>query len=116
MLLQSVNFKGDQFSSLRKGFRPLVNYIGAKQKDGTKISIAALVMQALGNDEEVWIISFSMPSKYTKTNLPKTRDKSFSTEELEPSKTAIIKFNGRTDERMLRKKTEVLLHWLQHTD
>ena len=58
MLLQSVNVKGDQFSSLRKGFRPLLNYIGAKQRDGTKISITAPVMQALDNDEEDWIIPF----------------------------------------------------------
>ena len=80
MLLQSVNFRGDQFLSLRKGFRPLVNYIGVKQRDGTKISVAAPVMRAFGNDEEGWIISFSMPSKYTKTNLPKPRVKSLFTQ------------------------------------
>ena len=45
-----------------------------------------------------------MPSKYTKTNLPKPRDKSLFTEGPEPSKAATIKFNGRADEKMLRKK------------
>ena len=58
MLLQSVNVSGDQYSSLRKGFRPLVSYIGGKKRDGVKISMTAPVFQALGENEEDWVISF----------------------------------------------------------
>ena len=39
MLLQSVKVSGSQYQSLRKGFRPLVNYISAKGRDGKKISM-----------------------------------------------------------------------------
>ena len=41
MLLQSVKVSGSQYQSLRQGFRPLVNYISAKGRDGEKISMTA---------------------------------------------------------------------------
>ena len=116
MLLQSVNVAGDQYSSLRKGFRPLVSYIGAKQRDGDKISMTAPVIQALGDNHEDWIVSFSMPSRYTKTSLPDPSNNALFTEEFEPSTAAVIRFSGRTDEKMLLEKTEALLDWLQDTD
>ena len=46
MLLQSVKVSGDQYRALRLGFRPLVNYIGAKAREGEKISMTAPVMQS----------------------------------------------------------------------
>ena len=60
MLLQSVNVAGDQYSSSRKGFRPLVRYIEGKKRDGVKISMTAPSFQAIGKNEEDWITSFSM--------------------------------------------------------
>ena len=116
MLLQSVNVSGDQYSSLRKGFRPLVSYIGGKKRDGVKISMTAPVFQALGENEEDWVISFSMPSKYTKASLPNPSDDSLFSEELNPSTAAVIRFNGKANEKMLLEKTEALLDWLQDTD
>ena len=70
MLLQSVKVSGNQYKSLRQGFRPLVNYIGAKGREGEKISMTAPVMQSLGNTNNEWVVSFSMPSKYSKKTLP----------------------------------------------
>ena len=116
MLLQSVNVSGDQYSSLRKGFRPLVSYIGGKKRDGVKISMTAPVFQAVRENEEDWTISFSMPSKYTKESLPNPSDKGLFSEELNPSKAAVIRFNGKANEKMLLEKTEALLDWLQDTD
>ena len=116
MLLQSVNVIGDQYSSLRTGFRPLISYIGAKQRDGDKISMTAPVMQAKGDNDNNWVISFAMPSKYTKTSLPDPLDESLFTEEFQSSTAAVIRFNGRADEGMLLEKTEALLDWLQDTD
>ena len=46
MLLQSVKVPGQQYDALRKGFRQLVNYIGAKGREGEKISMTAPVMQS----------------------------------------------------------------------
>ena len=61
ILLQSVKVSGDQYKSLRLGFRPLVNYIGAKAREGEKISMTAPVMQSLSETGNEWIVSFSMP-------------------------------------------------------
>ena len=66
ILLQSVKVSGDQYKSLRLGFRPLVNYIGAKAREGEKISMTAPVIQSLSDTNNEWIVSFSMPSKYSK--------------------------------------------------
>ena len=64
MLLQSVKVSGQQYDALRKGFRPLVNYIGAKGREGQKVLMTAQVMQSFDDDENAWSVSFSMPSKY----------------------------------------------------
>ena len=101
MLLQSVKVSGSQYQSLRKGFRPLVNYISAKGRDGEKISMTAPVMQSLGEKEDEWIISFSMPSKYNKKNLPEPNNKTIYTEKIEPIMTAVIRFAGKTDKNSL---------------
>ena len=116
MLLQSLNVSGDQYSSLRKGFRPLASYIGGKKRDGVKISMTARVFQALGENEEDWIISFCMASKYTKASLPNPSDNGPFLEELIPSTAAVIRFNGRANEKMLLEQTKALLEWLQDTD
>ena len=49
MLLQSVAVSGDQYDALRNGFRPLVRYIGAKERDGEKISMTAPELWVLWN-------------------------------------------------------------------
>ena len=63
ILLQSVKVSGQQYDALRKGFRPLVNYIGAKGREGEKISMTGPVMQSLGDDENAWSVSFSIAFK-----------------------------------------------------
>ena len=79
-LLKSVNVTGNQYLALRKGFRPLVNYIGAKKRDGDKISMTAPVIQSLGNSKDEWVVSFSMPSKYDASNLPNPNNEQIYTE------------------------------------
>ena len=78
--------------------------------------MTAPVFQAVGETEEDWIISFSMPAKYTKASLPSPSDNGLFSEELNPSTAAVIRFNGRANEKMLLEKTEALLDWLQNTD
>jgi hypothetical protein len=118
MLLQSVKVSGNQYKSLRQGFRPLVNYIGAKGREGEKISMTAPVMQSLGNTNNEWIVSFSMPSKYSKKTLPEPNNKQIYSEQLKPIMAAVIRFSGKTDRSgsLIKEKEKTLLNWLKNRD
>ena len=113
ILLQSVKVRGDQYQSIRQGFRPLVRFIGGKDRDGDKISMTAPVIQSAGENEDDWVISFSMPSKYNKANLPASQDTSIHTEDLEPMIAAVFRFSGKANEQMLRDKTKTLQQWIE---
>ena len=113
ILLQSVSVSGDQYQALRQGFRPLVTYIGAKKRDGDKISMTAPVMQLSGDTQDDWVISFSMPKKYDASNLPAPNNEQVFTETVGPTKAAVIRFSGNADEKLLAKKTEQLSVWLK---
>ena len=118
MLLQSVKVSGNQYKSLRQGFRPLVNYIGAKGREGEKISMTAPVMQSLGNTNNEWVVSFSMPSKYSKKTLPEPNNKQVYSEQLKPIMAAVIRFSGKTDKSgsLIKEKEKTLLNWLKNRD
>ena len=118
MLLQSVKVSGNQYKSLRQGFRPLVNYIGAKGREGEKISMTAPVMQSLGDTDNEWIVSFSMPSKYSKKTLPEPNNKKVYSEKLKPTMAAVIQFSGKTDRStsLIKEKEKILLNWLKNRD
>ena len=118
MLLQSVKVSGDQYKSLRLGFRPLVNYIGAKAREGEKISMTAPVMQSLSETGNEWIVSFSMPSKYSKKTLPEPNNKQVYSEEIKPTMAAVIRFSGKTDRSgaLIKEKEKILLAWLKNRD
>ena len=115
MLLKSVKASGKQYEALRQGFRPLVTYIGAKKRDGDKISMTAPVMQSAGSTDNEWIVSFPMPSKYSKDNLPKSDNEILYTEDVEPSMAAVIRFSGKTNEDLLLTKSTELFDWLEKT-
>ena len=118
MLLQSVKVSGNQYKSLRQGFRPLVNYIGAKGREGEKISMTAPVMQSLGDTNNESIVSFSMPSKYSKKTLPEPNNKQVYSEQLKPIMAAVIRFSGKTDRSgsLIKEKEKTLLNWLKNRD
>lgn len=112
ILLQSVKVSGEQYEALRQGFRPLVRYIGAKERSGEKISMTAPVMQAISEDDGGWVVSFSMPSKYSKNNLPNPNNDEVYTEQIHPTFAAVISFSGRANSDLLVSKTKELMKWL----
>ena len=113
ILLKSVKVQGDQYQSIREGFRPLVRFIGGKDRDGDKISMTAPVIQSAGENEGDWVVSFSMPSKYHESSLPDPQNPSIYTEDLDPMVAAVIRFSGKANEQMLSNKTKTLLQWLE---
>ena len=112
MLLQSVAVSGNQYDALRNGFRPLVRYIGAKERDGEKISMTAPVMQILDDIKQEWIVSFSMPSKYKADSLPNPNNDMVFTEVVPPTVAAVVRFRGRANTDLLGRKTAELMNWI----
>ena len=113
ILTSSVKVYGDQYNSLRKGFQPLVRYIGAKERDSEKISMTAPVIQTTNDESENWTVSFAMPSKYNIDNLPKPTNDDIYFEEIQPSLAAVIRFSGVADTSLLTQKASVLKRWLE---
>ena len=113
ILTSSVKVNGNQYNALRKGFQPLVRYIGAKERDSEKISMTAPVIQATNDDSENWTVSFAMPSKYNIDNLPKPGNDDIYFEEMQPSLAAVIRFSGVADTSLLNKKASALKRWLE---
>jgi hypothetical protein len=113
ILTSSVKVEGDQYYALRKGFQPLVRYIGAKERNSEKISMTAPVIQSVNDENGNWTISFAMPSKYSLDNLPQPENDSIYFQEIEPSLAAVIRFNGKADEKLLTLKTDILMRWIE---
>lgn len=113
ILTSSVKVEGDQYYALRKGFQPLVRYIGAKERNSEKISMTAPVIQSVNEENEKWTISFAMPSKYSLDNLPQPENNNIYFQEIEPSLAAVIRFNGKADEKLLTLKTDILMRWIE---
>ena len=113
ILTSSVKVYGNQYNSLRKGFQPLVRYIGAKERDSEKISMTAPVIQTTNDETENWTVSFAMPSKYNIDNLPKPTNDDIYFEEIQPSLAAVIRFSGVADTSLLNQKASVLKRWLE---
>jgi hypothetical protein len=112
ILTSSVKVEGDQYYALRKGFQPLVRYIGAKERNSEKISMTAPVIQSVNDENGNWTISFAMPSKYSLDNLPQPENDSIYFQEIEPSLAAVIRFNGKADEKLLNLKSGILMRWV----
>ena len=104
MLLQLANVSGQQYDGLRKGFRPLVNSIGAKVREGEKILMTAPVMQSLGDDENAWSVSFSMAKKFKISELSKPNNERIYTQVIPAFCTAVFRFSGRADMSLLAQK------------
>ena len=113
MLLQSVMVSGKQYDVLLKGFRPLVNYIGAKGREGEKISMTAPVMHSLCDDKNVWSVSSSMPSSYKISELPNLNNERIYTEAIPAFLAAVNRFSGRADMPLLAYKTKELIKWMK---
>ena len=113
ILMSSVKVYGNQYNALRKGFQPLVRYIGARERDSEKISMTAPVIQATNDESENWTVSFAMPSKYNIENVPKPTNDDIYFEEIQPSLAAVIRFSGVADTGLLNQKASVLKRWLE---
>jgi hypothetical protein len=94
--------------------RVLIDGTATGQKvTGEKIGMTNPVLAAAAG-RGGYIISFIMPSRFSKENLPEPFDKRIKIRDVMPFKAAVLKFNGNLDEQMIEKQTLELQSWLTH--
>ena len=112
MTLAKIITNGERYDGLRKGFIPLARYIGAKERDGPKISMTAPVMQQKKGYNN-WEISFFMPSKFKESQLPISKNDKIEITTISSSILAVITFNGIATTELLEKKLSKLIKGIQ---
>ena len=112
MTIAKITTVGERYEGLRKGFIPLARYIGAKDREGPKISMTAPVMQQKKGYNN-WEISFFMPSKFKESQLPISKNDKIEITTISSSILAVITFNGIANTELLEKKLSKLIKGIQ---
>lgn len=125
-IIAETRVSGEFADAPNRGFRILADYIFGNNTKQTEIAMTAPVSQekksesiemtapvsqerALDNE---WIITFTMPSKYTMDSLPKPNDSRVVIRRLPPGKFAAVKFSGMNSQTTVKEKTTALRAWL----
>ena len=112
MTIAKITTVGERYEGLRKGFIPLARYIGAKDREGPKISMTAPVMQQkIINDN--WEISFFMPSKFDMDQLPISENNKIKIVTTPSTIMAVITFSGVAKTELLENKFTNLIKWIE---
>ncbi len=132
LVVAEVVREGDRQRGLSAGFGPLASYIFAKQRTGEGIAMTAPVQQqALGADARIamtapvtqsalgdtsWAVQFIMPSSYAIQDLPAPASDDVRLREVPARRVAVIRFSGRTDDRLIATQEQRLRAWLVERD
>ena len=112
MTIAKITTVGERYEGLRKGFIPLARYIGAKDREGPKISMTAPVMQQkIINDN--WEISFYIPSKFDTDQLPISENNQIKIVTTPSTIMAVITFSGVAKTELLENKFTNLIRWIE---
>jgi hypothetical protein len=125
----SVEIESDYKSALNEGFRILADYIFGNNREKSRIDMTAPVTEQTTKSRKIemtapvtsakvsgdkrYIISFTMPAKYTLESLPEPMNKTISMYKIAPHKAAVLKFSGYSNEKITTKKTQELEEWLK---
>ena len=112
MTIAKITTVGERYEGLRKGFIPLARYIGAKDREGPKISMTAPVMQQKKGYNN-WEISFFMPSKFKENQLPISKNDKIEITTISSSILAVITFNGIATTELFEKKLSKLIKGIE---
>ena len=94
-------------SATSSGFRTLANYIFGANKEQVKMPMTAPVFTTIPGNENI-SISFVMPNKYSKNDLPKPVSNDIEFKNLELGMTAVIQFGmWATPERIQKMKSKL---------
>jgi effector-binding domain-containing protein len=124
LVVAEVRRSGDRQAAASAGFRPLANYIFAKDRAGGSISMTAPVTQQAAEeiamtapvtqtpDGGEWIVRFIMPSKYKLEALPEPASDEVTLTRIPAERRAAIRFSGSWDDALFARKTKELREWL----
>lgn len=114
----SVSFESkDEFD--KKAFRTLADYIFGNNismtspvlTKGEKIGMTAPVLS--NQDNKIWTMTFSMPSRYTIDTLPTPKNKMVKIKEIKEKDMAAIRFSGFMSDSNFNKNERKLINWLE---
>jgi hypothetical protein len=122
-----VSIKADDYSkAINEGFRIIADFIFGNNTKRQQISMTAPVIQSVQPSEHiamtapvnvtpgsnnVYTISFIMPSKYTLSTLPVPNNKQVTIKKVAAFKAAVIRFSGFVNDKIITKKTSELEAW-----
>ena len=127
LVVAEVSRKGRRWDAVRAGFRPLANYIFARERAGATISITAPVTQTASEkiaitapvtqepaaeDESTWTVRFIMPSKYALADLPRPAGSDVRLSEIPARRVAAIRFSGVATDDLVAEKEAELTQWV----
>ena len=92
------------------GFSTLAKYIFGGNKENKQISMTSPVHMEIS--DSVSSVSFVMPKKFNKDNLPSPNNPNVIIETVEPQYVAVITFGGFSNDSSIKKNKELLIEYL----
>jgi hypothetical protein len=108
----SVEIDADFRHALNQGFGILADYIFGNNRTKTSIEMTAPVTSAQVGEGKKYLVSFTMPSKYTLERLPEPMNKTILLQKIASHQAAALRFSGYLNEKTISKKTQELEAWL----
>jgi hypothetical protein len=125
----SVEIESDYKSAINDGFSILADYIFGNNRAKSRIEMTAPVTGQATKSEKIgmtapvtaaklgeskkYLISFTMPAKYSLESLPEPTNKTISIHKVAAHKAVALKFSGYLNEKINAKKTQELEEWLK---
>jgi hypothetical protein len=126
LVVAEVTTQGDRKSAVNAGFRPLANYIFAKERTGAAIpmtapvtqqretiAMTAPVTQSRTGEAGTWTIRFIMPSKYTIDTLPKPAGSQVRLQQVPAMQRAALRFSGVASDELIAEQEPLLRAWVK---
>ena len=111
LVVAEVTTRGERGRAVNLGFRPLANYIFAKERPGPAIPMTAPVTQHRASGD-AWIVRFIMPSKYKLADLPVPAGSDVRLQDVAAARRAAIRFSGVAKDELIDSKLKRLQSWL----
>lgn len=124
-IVAEVQVTGSERAATNAGFRLLADYIFGNNTARGSIAMTAPVDRRAGSetiamtapvdrrqtdDDEHWVIAFTMPSQYTLETLPAPNDERVKLRLVPPTHYAAVRFSGAPSEARVQQRMAALVH------